>query len=294
MIITPNPFGDDDFATPMYDDHKVNSIYKGDVLETLKTFGNDVIDLSITSPPYNKLGKGGQVVPKIKYDTFDDNLPEDDYQKQQIEVLKEIYRITKPGGSIFYNHRCRWVNGVMIHPMEWLDKTDWKPRQEIIWDRSITGQLRSWRFYTIDERIYWLYKPKNNITTGEEMKSKHAKMSTIWRISPERNNEHPAPFPLEIPLRIILSILDEEKGLVLDPYMGSGTTAVAAKLLGSDYVGIDISEKYIKDAQDRIDNFETERNILIEEKRLHQLSGKTYLERMRAKQIRENDFWEVK
>jgi modification methylase len=294
VIITPNPFGDDDFATPMYDDHKVNSIYKGDVLETLKTFGNDVIDLSITSPPYNKLGKGGQVVPKIKYDTFDDNLPEDDYQKQQIEVLKEIYRITKPGGSIFYNHRCRWVNGVMIHPMEWLDKTDWKPRQEIIWDRSITGQLRSWRFYTIDERIYWLYKPKNNITTGEEMKSKHAKMSTIWRISPERNNEHPAPFPLEIPLRIILSILDEEKGLVLDPYMGSGTTAVAAKLLGSDYVGIDISEKYIKDAQDRIDNFETERNILIEEKRLHQLSGKTYLERMRAKQIRENDFWEVK
>ena len=182
----------------------------------------------------------------------------------------------------------------MLHPMEWLDKTDWKPRQEIIWDRSITGQLRSWRFYTIDERIYWLYKPKNNITTGEEMKSKHAKMSSIWRIPPERNNEHPAPFPLEIPLRIILSMFDEEKGLVLDPYMGSGTTAIAAKLLGSDYVGIDISEKYVKKIQDRIDKFETERSILDEEKKLHELSGKTYAERMRAKQIKENDFWEVK
>ena len=274
---------------------KINSIYKGDVLETLKTFEENVIDLSITSPPYNKLGKGGQVVPKIEYDTFDDNLPEDVYQNQQIEVLNEIYRITKPGGSIFYNHRCRWVNGVMIHPMEWLDKTDWKPRQEIIWDRSITGQLRSWRFYTIDERIYWLYKPTSTLlTTGEEMKSKHAKMSSIGRISPERNNEHPAPFPLEIPLRIILSMLDEEKGLVLDPYMGSGTTAIAAKLLGSDYVGIDISEKYVKKIQDRIDKFETERNILDEEKKLHELSGKTYAERMRAKQIKENDFWEVK
>ena len=157
--------------------------------------------------------------------------------------------------------------------------------------------MRSWRFYTIDERIYWLYKPKNNITTGEEMKSKHAKMSTIWRISPERNNEHPAPFPLVLPLRIILSLSNHfpsEKGLVLDPYMGSGTTAVAAKLLGSDYVGIDISEKYVKKIQDRIDKFETERNILDEEKKLHELSGKTYAERMRAKQIKENDFWEVK
>ena len=274
---------------------KSNNIYIGDVLEVLKTFDNSVVDLTITSPPYNKLGKGGQVVPKIEYDTFDDNLPEDVYQKQQIEVLNEIYRITKPGGSIFYNHRCRWVNGVMIHPMEWLDKTSWKPRQEIIWDRSITGQLRSWRFYTIDERIYWLYKPTSTLlTTGEEMKSKHAKMSSIWRISPERNNEHPAPFPLEIPLRIILSILDEEKGLVLDPYMGSGTTAIAAKLLGSDYVGIDISEKYVKKIQDRVDKFETERSILDEEKKLHELSGKTYAERMRLKQIKENDFWEVK
>ena len=140
-----------------------------------------------------------------------------------------------------------------------------------------------------------MYKPTSTLlTTGEEMKSKHAKMSSIWRISPERNNEHPAPFPLEIPLRIILSMLDEEKGLVLDPYMGSGTTAIAAKLLGSDYVGIDISEKYVKKIQDRVDKFETERSILDEEKKLHELSGKTYAERMRAKQIKENDFWEVK
>lgn len=274
---------------------KTNNIYIGDVLEVLKIFDNDVVDLTITSPPYNKLGKGGQVVPKIKYDTFDDMLPEDVYQKQQIEVLNEIYRITKPGGSIFYNHRCRWVNGIMIHPMEWLGKINWTPRQEIIWDRSITGQLRSWRFYTIDERIYWLYKPTTSfLTTGEEMKSKHAKMSSIWRIPPERNNEHPAPFPLVLPLRIILSMLDEERGLVLDPYMGSGTTAVASKLLGSDYVGIDISENYIKKAQDRIDGFESERSVLDNEKKLHKLTGKTYAERKRLKQKKENEFWESK
>ena len=90
---------------------KLNNVYVGDVVELLKTFDNDVVDLTITSPPYNKLGKGGQVVPKIEYDSFDDNLPEDVYQKQQIEVLNEIYRITKPGVSIFYNNMFRWFNG---------------------------------------------------------------------------------------------------------------------------------------------------------------------------------------
>ena len=76
--------------------------------------------------------------------------------------------------------------------------------------------------------------------------------------------------------------------------MGSGTTAVASKLLGCDYVGIDVSEKYIKEAQDRIDKFETERDILDEENKLHAITGKTYIERMRAKQIKENEFWDVK
>ena len=69
---------------------------------------------------------------------------------------------------------------------------------------------------------------------------------------------------------------------------------IDVRILGSDYVGIDISEKYVKKIQDRIDKFETERSILDEEKKLHELSGKTYAERMRAKQIKENDFWEVK
>lgn len=180
-----------------------------------------------------------------------------------------------------------------IHPIEWLTKTEWAIKQEIVWDRTTALNIRGYHFWQSDERIYWLYKLKDD-KISNEMKSWHAKLSSVWRFLPDRKNEHPAPFPLVLPLRIILSVLNEERGLVLDPYMGSGTTAVAAKLLGSDYIGIDISEKYIKGAQYRIDNFETERNILIEEKRLHQLSGKTYLERMRAKQIKENDFWDVK
>jgi|TARA_B100001964_G_C14119899_1_gene547826 modification methylase len=275
-----------------------NKIFKGDVLEVLKTFDNDIIDLIVTSPPYNKRGHGGPIVKTVKYDVFDDTLPEEVYQEQQVSILNEIYRVTKPGGSIFYNHRCRWDNGELIHPMEWLIKTDWQPKQEIIWDRYISAQLRGWRFWQVDERIYWLYKPLDeNQKVGKELKSKHARMSSIWSFPPERDNPHPAPYPLVLPLRIILSVLDEERGLVLDPYMGSGTTAVAAKLLGSDYVGIDISEKYIKEAEDRIDKFESERSILHTEKELHTITT-TYRDRKRTKEIKQQakklqfDFWD--
>lgn len=252
---------------------KTNTIYKGDVLETLKTFEDDKVDLTVTSPPYNKQGQGGPIVKTVKYDTFDDTLPEKEYQEQQINVLNELYRVTKPGGSIFYNHRCRWDKGVLIHPMEWLLKSNWQMKQEIVWDRYISAQLRGWRFWQVDERIYWLYKPDGKNKVGKELKSSHARMSSIWRFPPERNNPHPAPYPLVLPLRIILSMLDKEQGVVLDPYMGSGTTAVAAKLLNSDYVGIDISQKYIDDANHRIKNSELERDILIEEEKLHVINN---------------------
>jgi len=268
----------------------MNKILKGDVVDILKTLKDNSIDLGITSPPYNKGKKGGPIVPSVVYDKFDDNLPEEIYQDQQIEVLNELYRVIKPGGSFFYNHRCRWDNGELIHPMEWLIKTKWSPKQEIIWDRYITGQLRGWRFWQIDERIYWLYKSYDGDKIGTELKSKHAQFSSIWSFQPEMKNPHPAPFPLVLPLRIILSLFDGNKGTVIDPYIGSGTTAVACKLLDCNYIGIDLSDDYIKMANDRISNFELERNILFDEIKLHNIKGKSYQDRKYKKlQILENE-----
>jgi modification methylase len=256
-----------------------NKIILGDVINTLKTLPNDLVDLGITSPPYNKQQKGGPIVKSVIYDEFDDILPEDLYQKQQIEMLNEMWRITKPGGSFFYNHRCRWEEGTMIHPIEWLVDSKWTVKQEIIWNRSITGNLRGWRFWQIDERIYWLYKP-NNSKIGKELKSKHARMSSIWNIMPENKNPHPAPFPLELPARIIYSLFDDEKDkLVIDPYMGSGTVGVASKLFGCDYLGIDISQTYIDMANSRIENYENFRDKYNKEIEKHIITGITYKER---------------
>src|SRR3990167_8791431 len=260
----------------------LNKIIQGDALGILKKIDDNFVDLGITSPPYNKGEKyKGWLVKNVKYNIANDNIPEEVYQEQQIKVLDEIYRITKPGGSFFYNHKTRWTQGKMLHPIEWLQKTKWTIRQEIIWDRMIAANIRGWRFWQIDERVYWLYKPVDEDRIGEELKSKHALLASIWRFPPERKNGHPAPFPLLLPARIIYSILDNKKGVVLDPYVGSGTTCVAAKLLGSQYIGIDISKEYVQDARGRLKNYSSFRKILDEEVSRHTVK-KTFSDRKRS------------
>lgn len=257
----------------------LNKILQGDVLDVLRKLPDECIDVGVTSPPYNKQeNKKGWLVKNVKYDVANDKKSEDLYQEEQINILNEIFRLTKTGGHFFYNHKTRWEKGRMIHPLEWLLKTNWTIRQEIIWDRGIAANIRGWRFWQTDERIYWLYKPINNNKIGEELQSKHALLTSIWKIRPETKNPHPAPFPLALPTRCIFSVMDEKKGVILDPYSGSGTTLLAAKLLGHDFIGIDISEEYIEMSKNRIKNLEKEKEILLEEVGNHKVI-KTFKQR---------------
>ena len=250
-----------------------NKILHGDAHDVLQSIPDEVVDLGITSPPYNKQEKHkGWLVKNVVYSEYKDKLPESEYQENQIKILNEIFRITKVGGSFFYNHKIRWENGEMFHPMDWLRKTNWAVKQEIVWDRVIAGNIRGWRFWQVDERIYWLYRPIEDNKKGKELASKDAKMKSIWRAMPENNNPHPAPFPLWLPARIILSMLDEKGSrLVLDPYMGSGTTAIASKLLGFDYLGIEIGKEYLNMAKARLKNAQNEIDKIEQEEVLHQV-----------------------
>ncbi|MCS7212623.1 MAG: site-specific DNA-methyltransferase [Candidatus Calescibacterium sp.] len=264
-------------------DKYLNKVICGDVLTILRNLPDNIVDVSVTSPPYNKgENKKGWLVANVKYSGVSDRLPEDVYQQNQIDVLNELFRVTKPGGSLFYNHKLRWERGQLLHPMDWLRKTRWVIRQEIIWDRMIAANIRGWRFWQVEERIYWLYKPNGKSLIGDELKPKHALLTSIWRFPPERNNPHPAPFPLELPVRCIYSVMDDKKeGLVIDPYCGSGTTLVAAKILGHNYIGIDISEEYCRLAEERIKNYEDEIRFAEEEIAKHVVS-KTFKQRKEA------------
>jgi len=257
----------------------INKIIHGDALNILKELPDEIVDMGVTSPPYNKgENKKGWLVANVKYLDTTDKLPEDIYQKTQIDILNEIFRITKPGGSFFYNHKIRWEKGLMIHPMDWLRKTKWVIRQEIIWDRMIAANIRGWRFWQIEERIYWFYKPKGKNLIGEELKPKHALLTSIWRFPPERENPHPAPFPIELPTRAIYSIMDEKKGIVIDPFCGSGTTLVSAKILGHKFIGIEISKEYIKFANERLNNYKKE-EIFVKNEIAKHIVLKTFKER---------------
>jgi len=258
-----------------------NSIIKGDVLSVLKDItDNEFVDCGVTSPPYNKKKVGGgDSFRKVVYENFDDNLLEEEYQQEQIDILNELYRLIKSGGSFFYNHKIRHVKGNMIHPLKWLTKTKWHVRQEIVWNKRSAVEFSGYRFYQRDERIYWLYKPVNNNIIGKRLKGKDATLGSIWEVPPDRKNEHPAPFPLEIPLRCIMSVMrDVSNGIVIDPYMGSGTTAVAAKLLKHNYIGIDKSQTYIDKANKRIVDYKQYSNILDKENKLHYVK-KSYKQR---------------
>jgi len=228
-----------------------------EIISDLISKNGEFIDCTITSPPYNKYEKknSGKITKAVIYDNFSDSKPEEFYQQEQIDLLSKIWEGTFPGGSCFYNHKVRYINGSAISPFNWLNKTPWKLKQEIIWDRVIASNIRGWRFWNVDERIYWLYKPLNKNDRGIELKSKWAKMGSIWRFPPETKiKNHPAPFPKELPKRIIMSLYDNNSHkTILDPYIGSGTTAVVAKELGHHYIGIDISESYLKIAKERID-----------------------------------------
>lgn len=259
----------------------LNKIICGDTLETLKNIESDSIDMGVTSPPYNKLGKKnkGWLVNDVNYQSFNDSMPENEYQDLQINVLNELFRIIKPGGSFFYNHKLRWDKGYMIHPMDWLRKTNWVIRQEIVWNRQIAANIRGYRFWQTEERIYWLYKPMNKNIIGNEMESRHSLLTSVWNIRPEMKSKHPAPFPLTIPTRCIFSMFgDETNKTIIDPYMGSGTTGVACKLLNHNYIGIDNSQEYIDMANERIDNCEKEREIFEEEISKH-IVKETFVER---------------
>lgn len=263
----------------MRQEEYLNKIIQGDTLSILKILPDEVVDIGVTSPPYNKgENKKGWLVTNVKYAGATDKLPEELYQKNQMAVLDELFRITKPGGSFFYNHKIRWERGKMLHPMSWLNKTKWVIRQEIIWDRMIAANIRGWRFWQVEERIYWLYKTIGKNLIGEELKPRHALLTSIWRFQPEQKNPHPAPFPLALPVRAIYSIMTEKKGTVIDPYCGSGTTLVAAKILGNNFIGIEISQEYIKFSHERLRNYKNEIKYANEEIAKH-IVIKTFKER---------------
>ena len=232
----------------------LNRIINGDCLEVLRQLPDNSIDLVVTSPPYNlknstgngmKDGRGGKWANAALingYENYDDCMPNDEYAKWQHEVLLELVRVIKDDGAIFYNHKWRVQAGLIQDRRDIV--FDVPLRQIIIWKRKGGINFNASYFLPTYEVIYLIAKKDFKLTKGANS------YGDVWEIMQEQRNDHPAPFPVELIDRIISSTNAQ---IILDPFMGSGTTAVVAAGLGRDFIGIEKSAQYCESALKRLE-----------------------------------------
>ena len=232
----------------------LNKIINGDCLEVLRKLPDESIDLVVTSPPYNlknstgngmKDGRGGKWANAALidgYENYDDCMPNDEYAKWQHEVLLECLRVIKDDGAIFYNHKWRVQAGLIQDRRDIV--YDVPLRQIIIWQRKGGINFNAGYFLPTYEVIYLIAKKNFKLAPHSN------RYGDVWDIMQEQRNDHPAPFPVELIDRIVSSTTAQ---IVLDPFMGSGTTAVVAAGLGRDFIGIEKSAKYCEAAMERLE-----------------------------------------
>lgn len=239
------------------------TLYLGDCREILPILSS--VDCVVTSPPYNQqidkfkpsgMHKESRWVEKIS-SGYADSMDEDDYQKWQSEILEYLYLSTGQFGSVFYNHKHRWRNGIIINPLDWIRNTRWRIRQEIIWARNGSTTMNARMFAPSDERVYWLCKDIHK--WNQECVS----YMSVWAIPSFAFADHACAYPPSIPERCIRATTDKGD-IVLDPFMGSGTTGVASVKLGRKFVGIEIDTKYFNTACKRIDEAYNQGDIFID------------------------------
>lgn len=259
---------------------ELNRIYNEDNISLISRMPDDFIDLTVTSPPYDNLRD-------YKGYTFD------------FEALaKELYRVTKPGGVVVWIVGDATINGSETgtsfrQALKFID-VGFNLHDTMIWNKGscpfpdktryyqsfeymfIFSKGEIFKFNPISDRknkwggskVHGTLRQKNgDLVRPTGMKSgrlvkEYGCRFNVWEQAPERDNTttHPAPFPLQLIKDHIISWSDKSD-IVFDPFMGSGTTAVAALDVGRRYIGAEIAKEYVEIANERIKNHTTQTDI---------------------------------
>jgi site-specific DNA-methyltransferase (adenine-specific) len=225
------------------------TLYEGAAEDILPTL-DDEFDLVFTSPPYNMgISTGGSFPRGRSYGKWSGGLlaggygadrdarPWPEYIAWQQTVLRECWRLLAPAGAIFYNHKPRVQDGRLLHPRTFIP-AELEPfvRQEVIWARP-GGINAGITHYCSTYEVLIVIAHQ-----GFRLKSKSASMlGDVWRVTPEVNSEHPAPFPKELPGHALETTAATS---VLDPFAGSGSTLRAAKERGVRAVGVELDRRW--------------------------------------------------
>jgi site-specific DNA-methyltransferase (adenine-specific) len=242
----------------------LDKVNRGDCLEVLSKIDNNSVDMVFADPPFNL---------EKKYGSYNDRKPMEVYLDWCKQWLNEMVRITKPTGSIFVHNVPKWLTyyacilndiAYFRHWIAWdamsnpLGKTLLPAHYGILF---YTKKPRGFKFYEIRHphgrcRSCGSYL-KDYGGKKDQMHPFGALVSDVWsdihRIRHSvRRDEHPCQLPIPLLERIILMSTDPGD-IVLDPFMGTGTTAIAAKSLGRHFVGIELDPEYVTIANNKLE-----------------------------------------
>jgi site-specific DNA-methyltransferase (adenine-specific) len=234
----------------------VDQIIQGDCLDVMESIPDNSIDITFADPPFNL---------KKKYNGYKDNKGDDSYLQWCKKWISEMVRITKPSGSIFVHNIPKWLTHYATYLNEIACFKHW-----ISWDapsgpmgKSLQPSHYGILYYVKDckeNKFYEIRYPHKRCRKcnyllkdyGGKKDGLHPfgpLLSDSWtdihRIKHNKyRDEHPCQLPVHLLERLILMSTDA-KDIVLDPFIGTGTSAIAAKRLGRHYIGIDIDQKYV-------------------------------------------------
>lgn len=250
----------------------INEVVQGNCLEIMRKIPDNSVDITFADPPFNL---------KKKYNSYYDQHEVQDYLSWCKEWLYEMVRITKPTGSIFVHNIPKWL----IYFGSYLNEIALF-RHWIAWDAmgsplgktllpnhyGILYYIKSDKFKFYDIRMLHKRCRKCRYILQDYGGKKNLLhpfgplVSDVWtdihRIRhKKRRDEHPCQLPIHLLERLLLMSSDEED-IVLDPFVGTGTTAIAAKKLGRRFIGIDIDSKYVEITKKKLK--ETEPTVINE------------------------------
>lgn len=243
----------------------------GDCLELMRGLPDGSVDMGMTSPPYDNL-RTYNGMPPFTFDVF-------------TPIANELARVLKPGGVIVWNVGDATVNGSETgssfrQALYFKDQCGLNLHDTMIWEKTGSGALGSQLCYAQNFEYMFVLskgKPKSiNLITDRENKVKSGsvkvngaldqegnfstrvverkpfgKRTNIWKIDPQKNADHPAPFPEAVPYDHIIS-WTEPGDTVLDPFGGSGTTAIAAENAGRKWICMERDLTYYESAIGRV------------------------------------------
>lgn len=227
-------------------------LYFGDCLDVLQDLPQNSAEIAITSPPYNLTSIPKHIETSNTKDWYSEPGNEKKYRQQQIKMLLSLQFICK--SSIFYNHTIRYAwhkrnkyrtKSNIYHPFQWIESFPiWSV---IYWIKGNSLKAPNKRFYNQTEHIYQIGKPNkwNN----------RRNLTNIWNIKPGKDKIHPCVFPYSLVWNCMQTTTDEGD-TIIDPYMGSGTTAIVAIQNNRRFIGIEKNRTYFDEACKRIETEE--------------------------------------